>query len=153
MPNDSAKSFLENTCFVTRLTSKDKHGVLAELVDLFVSNGVLPASLRDVALAALRERETKMSTGMELGIAIPHAKIGGLSGMVAGLALASDGIPFESLDKQPARIFIVTISPKHEIGTHVRFLADISQILASDARRKALLEATTADEMLKALFD
>ena len=138
---------------MTRLASTNKDGVLAELVDLLVSNEALPSSLRDVVLTALRERETKMSTGMELGVAIPHAKIGEISNMVAGIALASDGVPFESLDKLPARIFVVIISPKYEIGTHVRFLGDISHILASDARRKALLDSTSSEEMLKALFD
>ena len=153
MSSDSAKKILEKSCFVARLVSKTKDGVLAELVDLLVVNGALPAPLRGVALAALREREAKMSTGMELGIAIPHAKISAIPSMVAGIALSADGVPFDSLDDLPARIFIVTISPLDEIGTHVRFLADISQILASGARREALLAATTSEAMLAALFD
>jgi len=153
MPNETAKSFLEKTCFPVRLAATDKKGVLAELVERLIASGALPSSFRDTALAALREREAKMSTGMQLGIAIPHAKIDGISGMVAGLALSSDGVPFDSLDGLSAQIFIITISPLDEIGTHVRFLADISQLLANDSRRLALLSAETGEAMLKALFD
>ena len=152
MPNESAKSFLQDTCFAEPLSAKDKQGALAELVERLIAAGVLPSPLRDTALSALREREAKMSTGMQLGIAIPHAKIDGIPCMVAALALSARGIPFASLDGLPARIFIITISPLDEIGTHVRFLADISQILANDQRRAALLAADTSEAMLNALF-
>ena len=65
--NDISKdpaAFLSNTLFVPEIREKDKPGVLAELADVVVARGIVPADRRDEVLAALADREEKMSTGM-----------------------------------------------------------------------------------------
>jgi len=148
---ESLKPYLEKSYFSPELKAKTKADVLDELIDLFISSGALPEHHRQAVVAALREREAKMSTGMQLGIAIPHAKITQVDHLIVGIALAPKGINFDSLDKQPSNIFIVTLSPIDEIGTHVRFLADISQRLSNDDTRLQLLKCKTQAEMLATL--
>ncbi len=94
-----------------------------------------------------------MSTGMQLGVAIPHAKTSAIQELVTAVALSPEGIEFDSLDGQPSRIFVVTVSPPTDVATHIRFLADISRQLSSEDVRLRLLEAKTVDEMVSALCD
>ena len=135
------------------LKSRTKREVMAELADLLVADHAVAAENRDAILTALQEREAKMSTGMQLGVAIPHAKTSAVSGLVTAVALCPEGVDFESLDGQPSRIFVVTVSPPTDVGTHIRFLADISRQLSSEHVRAKLLEAKTGAEMVAALCD
>ena len=126
---------------------------MSELADLLVADGAVPPENRAAILTALMEREGKMSTGMQLGVAIPHAKTSAVTGLVTAVALAPEGVDFNSLDGQPSRIFVVTVSPPSDVGTHIRFLADISRQLSSEHVRARLLEAKTGAEMVAALCD
>ncbi len=89
---------------------------------------------------ALVARERSMSTGMEHGIAIPHAAVDGLDELIAVLALAPDGIPFEAVDKKPAQILVALIYPRHKKLTHIKTLAEIARMLARADVRQRLLE-------------
>ena len=150
---ESLRTRLEHSSFAPLLKSRTKREVMAELADLLVADGAVAAENRDAILTALVEREGKMSTGMQLGVAIPHAKTSAVKGLVTAVALSPEGVDFESLDGQPSRIFVVTVSPPSDVGTHIRFLADISRQLSSEHVRAKLLEAKTGTEMVAALCD
>lgn len=150
---ESLRTRLEHSSFAPLLKSRTKREVMAELADLLVADGAVAPENRDAILTALLEREGKMSTGMQLGVAIPHAKTSAVAGLVTAVALAPEGIDFDSLDGQPSRIFVVTVSPPSDVGTHIRFLADISRQLSSEHVRAKLLDAKTSAEMVAALCD
>ena len=150
---ESLRSRLEHSSFTPALKSRTKREAMAEFADLLVADGTLPAESRAAVLTALLEREAKMSTGMQLGVAIPHAKTSAIQELVTAVALSPEGIEFDSLDGQPSRIFVVTVSPPTDVATHIRFLADISRQLSSEDVRLRLLEAKTVREMVSALCD
>lgn len=126
------------------LTSTRKEDVLEELLDLAVNSGQIADRKR--ALKAILERERKMSTGMHHGLAIPHGKTQGVDRLVASVGLAPEGIDFNSLDGQPSRIFILSVSPANRAGPHIQFLAEISRLLNQEDRRRALLQAESVDD-------
>jgi PTS system nitrogen regulatory IIA component len=144
---------LEKSCFAARLQARGKRAVLEELADLLVSGGAVAADRRADVLAALLDREEKMSTGMQFGVAIPHAKTDKVERLVTAVALSDEGVDFESLDGLPAHIFVATVSPPTDAGAHIRFLADISRQLASRRVRECVLAARSAEEMVAALCD
>ena len=127
------------------LESSDKDGVLEELVDVLAAEGKL--NDRDAALEAVLERESKMSTGMQNGIAIPHGKSDSVDELVAAIAIKQDGIDFSALDGLPSQIFIVTLSPVDRTGPHIQFLSAISQLLNKDVARERLLAATSVEDI------
>jgi PTS system nitrogen regulatory IIA component len=135
----------ENTVGIG-LKATDKLGVINELLDILVAAG----SIRDkpAALAAVLERETKMSTGMKYGIAIPHGKSASVSSLVACVGISAAPIPFDALDDEPARIFIMTLSPPEKTGPHLQFLAEVSQLFKSAPKRAAAVAAKTRSELL-----
>lgn len=149
---ETLKARLEKSGFAPDLKARTKRDVLRELADLLVSGGEISADAADDVFKALVEREDKMSTGMQFGVAIPHAKTDKARGLIAAVAVCRDGIDFKSMDGQPSNIFIVTISPPTDAGVHIRFLADISRFLASRTVRERVLAATTKDEMVAAFF-
>lgn len=143
------KRILSKETIVMRLKSDSKDGAIEELIEALVAAGKIKD--RKAALKAVVDREKKMSTGLQNGIAIPHGKTDTLDALVASIGISPQGIPFESLDGQPARIILLTVSPASRTGPHIQFLADISRVLHSDETRRRVLEAKTEDELLELL--
>ncbi len=91
------------------LPGETKDQIIAAMVDLAMTTGKVAD--RQAAMQAVLEREAKMSTGMHLGVAIPHGKSDAVQELVACIGLKPDGVDFQSLDGKPSRIFVMTISP------------------------------------------
>ncbi len=134
----------------TDLKARTKNEVIVQMLDMLCTTGKVAD--RDAALQALMDNENRMSTGMEHGIAIPHAKTDAVDELLACVGITRKKIDFESLDRKPARIFIMTLSPKGRTGPHIRFLAEISQLLKDEKRRKQVLACKTSADLLSTLF-
>lgn len=131
------------------LKSDTKDGIIEEMIDLLMAAGkIRDLKDRKEALRVVLERERKMSTGMQNGIAIPHGKTDRVDALVAAVGLKKEGVDFGSLDGQPSRIFVMTLSPDTRTGPHIQFLAEISRQLSDSAVREKILVAKTADELL-----
>ena len=128
------------------LPGSSKAEVIEALVDIAVSTGKIKS--KKAALQCVLEREDKMSTGIQAGIAIPHGKTDAVDELVACVALKREGVDFNSLDGDPSRIFIMTLSPANKVGPHVQFLAEISRLLRQKEARERMLSAGSEDELL-----
>lgn len=128
------------------LSAKDKTGVIDELIGILRTSGQIGDA--EAARRAVLEREEKMSTGMKNGIAIPHGKSSSVKSLVACVGISKDPIPFDALDGEPCRIFIMTISPPESTGPHLRFLAEVSQLFKSAEKRAAAVAAASPAELL-----
>jgi len=132
------------------LSATDKPGVIHELLELLARGGI-PL---DVAAAseAVLAREKTMSTGMQHGLAIPHARIEGLPRMVCAVGTSRAGIDFGSLDGEPSRIFVLTLAPLSGPAPLIQLMVDISRKLDEEGRRR-VLAATTPEELWRALTE
>ena len=134
------------------LKSTTKEGIIEEMIDLLMAAGrIKDLKDRKEALKAVLDRERKMSTGMQNGIAIPHGKTDKVDSLVAAIAVKKEGVDFGSLDGQPSRIFVMTLSPDTRTGPHIQFLAEISRQLSDAAVRERILNATSREEILDVL--
>lgn len=131
------------------LKADTKRGVIEEMVDRLVAAG--KCKDRDTVLQAILEREEKMSTGMQNGVAIPHGKTDAVKKLVAAVGLQKEGVNFDSMDGSPCTIFIMTISPAKRAGPHIQFLAEVSRIISQPAERDKLLGAQTHAEIYELL--
>ena len=132
------------------LKGTTKDAILAEMVDLLVASGHIRD--REAVLKAIADREKRMSTGMQNGIAIPHGKTDSVDCLVAALGIKHGGVDFGALDGQPSNIFVMTVSPDSRTGPHIQFLAEISRPLNDAAIRAKLLAATTREDVLHLLI-
>jgi mannitol/fructose-specific phosphotransferase system IIA component (Ntr-type) len=128
--------------------AKDKGAMIAALVDALAAQGRLEPGRKAAVLEALLAREKIASTGMEHGIAIPHASVDGLPGPLAMLALCPAGVPFQSADGQPARLLVLLVIPRAAVTEHARTLAGIAKLLQYEELREALLRARSPREAL-----
>jgi fructose-specific phosphotransferase system IIA component len=143
------KKVLSKELIVANLKADSKPAIIEELIDILAWSGKIKD--RDAALKSVLDREEKMSTGMQNGIAIPHGKTDAVDELLITIALKPEGVDFDAMDGEPSTIFIMTLSPEHRAGPHIQFLAEISKVLSSEQLRKKLLEASSADEILKLL--
>lgn len=132
------------------IRGRTKPAVIEELLDLLVATGQVRD--RKAALHALMEREAKMSTGMQHGLALPHAKTEAVDRLIGAIGICREGVDFQSLDGLPATIFVLTLSPLSRTGPHIQFLAEIGRILNGEEARRKILEARTPEAVL-AVFE
>lgn len=135
------------------LRASDKWEALGLIARIPVRAGRYPPSMVPVVEQALITRERSMTTGMEHGIAIPHAAIDGIEDLVAVLGLNAVGIPFETLDGAPARIVIGLVIPRSKKLAHIKTLAEIAKLLSRADVRERLLTCTDAASAVQALAE
>lgn len=135
------------------LRAADKWEALAAIARIPVRGGRYPQAMVPIVEQALVARERSMTTGMEHGIAIPHAAIDGIDELVAVLGLNPVGIPFETLDGAPARIVIGLVIPRSRKLAHIKTLAEIAKLLSRAEVRERLLRCADADAVVAALQD
>ncbi len=143
------KKILNTNLVELDLKGDSKQEIIENLLDILVKTGKVKD--RAQALEALLEREAKMSTGLQQGIAIPHGKTDAVTELLACVGIVKNGMDFKALDGIPSKIFIMTLSPLTRSGPHVQFLADISRVLTSEGMREKLITADTKNELISLL--
>lgn len=128
------------------LGSRTKNDVLRELVELAASSR--DAGAVESMLAAVRDREQVLSTGIGGGVAIPHGKTPHIEQLVLAAGVAPRAIDFDALDGQPVQLFFLLVGPESASGAHVKVLSRISRLLRRDRLRSELIAAQTSDEFL-----
>jgi mannitol/fructose-specific phosphotransferase system IIA component (Ntr-type) len=107
------------------LKADSKQGIIEEMVDrLYLAGKIMD---RDVVLKAVVDREAKMSTGMENGVAIPHGKSDAVESLVAAVGLNKSGVDFGAMDGLPCTIFVMTVSPTKRGGPPKQFFWEVSR--------------------------
>ena len=99
------------------------------------------------------EREQKMSTSLENGIAVPHGKSASIDKLLVAVGLKQKGIDFKSADGQPSKIIVLILASASQTGPHVRCLAEIGRLLQSESSRKKILAAKDAETVYKIMTD
>ena len=131
------------------LESTDKEGALREMASLVAEAPEVEDAER--LIEAIFERERIMSTGIGLGIAIPHAKIPQVHEFVVALGKAKSPIEFQSLDGKPVDFIVLIAGPDDQQERYLQLLARITLKLKDAAVRRTLASATDTDAILRAL--
>ena len=109
------------------LEAEDKDEVFEEMTDLFCQ--VEKSSIRKDILEAIYERESKMSTGIHKGIAVPHGKTDALDNMRGILGISRKGIDYDALDGQPVYILFMLLAPQKDAEMHLRLLKRLAALM------------------------
>jgi PTS system nitrogen regulatory IIA component len=149
--NMNLKTVLTKDTISLHLKGTSKEEIINELLDILVAAGKIQD--RDAAHSAIMDREQKMSTGMKHGIAIPHGKSATVKDLVACIGVSDAAIDFDALDKEPCRIFIMTLSPLEKTGPHLQFLAEISLLFKSAEKRAEILKAAVPEDIMRILAE
>ena len=144
---------------ITDLLSKDaiklngiansKQDAINKLVDLMAKNGNLTDKEKYTQVVLKREEEG--STGIGEGIAIPHVKTDAVSKPGLSAMVINDGVEFDSLDGQPAKLLFLIAAPNTKDNVHLDVLSRLSTLLMDTEFRKSLMEAKTPEEFLRCI--
>ncbi|HEX3134832.1 MAG TPA: PTS sugar transporter subunit IIA [Planctomycetota bacterium] len=116
---------------------RDKDHVLEELADLFDRSGLVIN--RSKFLRDLTNRERKATTAVAPGIAIPHVRTLQVRAFVMGFARApGEGIPFDSLDGEPTKLFFLLASPPYDDRTYLTVYRELAQLIQDENTFAAL---------------
>lgn len=134
---------------VVLLTAKTKDAALRELAGVLA--GAAEVQDGQKLLEAILERERIMSTGIGLGIAIPHAKIPSVKDFVVGMGKSDGGLDFNSLDGKPVHFVVMIAGPDDQQERYLQLLARITLKLKDAGVRRRLAEAKSVPDLLLAL--
>ncbi|MDD9938342.1 MAG: PTS sugar transporter subunit IIA [Myxococcales bacterium] len=129
----------------TDFTSDDKDDTLRELARIFVeADGVLD---EEAVYRVFSDREELASTGVGSGVAIPHGRLD-IDDFRVAMAICPEGVQFDSVDGEPARIFFAILGPQQSPAEQLKILARVSRVLKDKQVRARLLEAETSQDAL-----
>ena len=131
------------------IRAADKLEVITELIDVLHETGGLTD--RDAALDAVIKRENERTTGIGYGLAIPHGKSDGCTGLVMAAGKPAEPVDFQSLDRRPVSFVVLLVSPPDQTGPHIQALAKISRLMNIEEFRSAVDTATTPEELHAAI--
>ena len=132
------------------LQATDKEGVINEMVQSLVDNGVVTDF--DTFKAGIMNREAQTSTGLGDGIAMPHSKNEAVKEATVLFAKSNKGVDYASLDGQPTDLFFMIAAPEGANDTHLAALAELSKYLMKPGFADKLRQASTTDQVIAA-FD
>lgn len=128
------------------LNSESKEEVLSAMVLQAEKLGFI--SRRDEFKEALFERESIMSTDVGLQVAIPHAKLKGISKFFVIPAILKKELDWGGGNNQTVNIVLLIGGPENEQKTYLQILSKITLIVRNNQRRQALLAASNAAEVI-----
>lgn len=132
------------------LSSKDKDGVLAELVDVLEQDGRIQD--KQSFLADIYAREELGNTGFEDGVAIPHAKSSAVIAPAVAIGISQQGIEYGAEDGLPSKLFFMIASPESGSNHHIEVLAELSSKLIEEGFITNILNAKNEQQALELLL-
>ncbi len=139
-----------NEELVLFLDANNREDVLKSLVDMLNNRGKLKD--KEAFFEAVLAREKLVSTGIGMGVAIPHAKLASYDDFFIAIGILSKGVEWEALDQAPVRIVFMIGGPDDKQTEYLQILSRLTFALKDESRRKKMLQLST-ERQIVALFD
>jgi fructose-specific phosphotransferase system IIA component len=132
-------------CIKAPLEATTKQAAINELVDVLAACAQVtqPSALKDAVWA----REMTRTTGIGLGLAIPHGKSPGVDNLAIAIGKPAVPMEFQSIDGKPVRLIILLASPPDKTSDHIQALAHISRLMNLEEFRHQVYSATTPQQI------
>ncbi len=143
--------YLKEERVIPDLRGPDKPSVLRELSSVLV-NPCQVASVEEL-LQVLLDREKLGSTGIGEGIAIPHGRLKKLKNFFISFGRSIKGVEFDSIDRNPSRLFFLVMAPDNSAVENLKLLSRIVTLLKDDSFKKRLIEAPSRRELFEIISE
>ena len=125
----------ENIILVERATKAE---ILNKLIDLLAENPEVKS--KNEMKEGIYHREQLMSTGIGMGIGIPHVRLRSVKNIIMAAALVRHGVTdYESLDSIPVKLIFMIVARDDQHTQHIKLLSQLSSRLKDEAFRNLLL--------------
>lgn len=136
---------------IVDLKGTSKQDVLKEIVEV-IATAPEVTDKNDFYISIMK-REKIMSTGIGIGLAVPHVKIDSVKDFIMAIGRKKDGIDFDSLDGKPVYLVIMIGANTNQRDDYLKVLARISLLLKNQEFRNKMINAVNADEITALLKD
>lgn len=143
----NTKDMFSKERVVFGLKAQSKAEVIDELIDVLVADGKIKD--KDEFRKAVLHRESEFSTGIGMGIAIPHGKSDAVAEASIVFGRSDAGLDYESMDDLPAHLFFLIAVPQESSDLHLRALSEISRNLMHREVRDQLMNCQNFDEFIR----
>ncbi len=125
------------------LKENDKIKLLEELINEIKKRGLVDNE--KIILGEILKRESLGSTGLENGIAVPHALTDEVKEPFLALAVMRNGIDFEAVDRMPTYVILMLLGEKNNPGNQLKILAHICRLVKETSFVQKVRKVKTAD--------
>jgi Kef-type K+ transport system membrane component KefB/mannitol/fructose-specific phosphotransferase system IIA component (Ntr-type) len=148
--DNSITKYINSFILCPSVESDDKTNIIRKLCHILFEKGLI--SDFEATIKAVLSREDVISTGLENGIAVPHARVNTVKDLVGIVAIIKDGITdYSTIDNSKVKIVILTLSPEDANTPHLRMISHIGKVLDANGCEK-LLSSKTEQDMRDALL-
>ncbi len=136
-----------NENLISYLEAKDRDEALKILVETLSKNGMLQD--KKVYYRALLEREKIVSTGIGMGVAIPHAKLKECNNFFIAIGIQREtGLDWDALDKAPVKLIFMIGGPDNRQTEYLQILSRLTSVIKHEETRKKMLKTNNLSEIL-----
>lgn len=132
--------------------ARDKWSLLEELVEFSARVYGAGREEKESLLRSVIERERSLSTGLGRGVAIPHGTVPRGRRIMGVMAIIREGVDFDSLDGEMARVVILMIIPERHFEDHLQTLAAVSKVFSRPQMADRLAAAADPHEVYHLIF-
>ena len=136
---------------VADLAATRKEDAIPEMVRQLCASGALTKAQAPGVEKAILRREELGSTGIGKGVAVPHAKVAGVKGVLGAFGRSRTGVEFNSLDGQPVFLIFLLVSAPDTVEPHLEALRKITALLKNEDICSFLRRAKDRNEMVALL--
>lgn len=143
------KELFSPNLFIPALAATTKNEAIAEMVEKLDQAGLL--NNKQAYFEAVLHREAEFSTGIGMGVAIPHGKSSGVTTPGLVFARSQSGVEFEAMDDKPSFLLFLVAVPESSADTHLKVLSNLSRKLMHQDVRDALMQAESYEAIIQIL--
>jgi len=143
-------TYFNEATFIPALQSRSKDAALDELVNCFVSAGLVRNGA--IVLEMIKRREELGSTAINHGIAIPHGRTTAAADVMIAFGYSKRGLTWGAMDGKPVHlIFMVLAPPQEQNNKYLPVLGRLVEVLSHPAEREKFTQVTTFAEFTNLL--
>jgi len=140
--------YLDKSNIVLNLKPKSKRNIVSGMIDHLIQNKKIPKTDKKEIVKAVIQREGMGSTAIGNYIALPHARLDLIKGIIVCIGISKEGVDFDSLDQEPVNIIALLLSNQQEAGAHLKVLAFLARLLRDKYLIQRLKNAKDEEEIL-----
>ena len=131
---------------VIKITANNRENALNELIMAAFKDEKIENA--DDFKKAIFDREKIISTGVGLGIALPHAKIDGVKDFFIMIGICENSIDWDSLDGEPVNLIFMIGGPNNDQKAYLQILAKLMLVVKNGKRRESILNSVDSQEVI-----
>jgi len=140
-------AYLKPEAIMLRPATTDKWQLVEVLCRQICQANGCTSAVTETAVKAVLEREKSSSTGMDGGVAVPHAAVAGLPTLMVGMAVMPEGLEFEAIDGSITTVAVLILVPKTQKLGHLRLLAEVARRLSDLGFQQHMFAASSEGQI------